>query len=78
MDFGCEATADGLRLSVGEHKGSYPAWWQRIRVEIYGWTPRTHTFRLNGARLEATTKSSPNKVTLTIPDNGKGQVLELQ
>jgi alpha-glucosidase len=78
MDFRCEATADGLRISIGEHKGSYTAWWQQIRVEIYGWTPRKRTARLNGQAPEGTIESSPNKVTLTIPDNGKGEVLEMQ
>jgi alpha-glucosidase len=78
MDFRCEATANGLKLSVGEHKGSYPAWWQQIRVEIYGWTPHKHATRLNGQSIDATLDSSPNKVAITIPDNGKGEVLELE
>ncbi len=78
MDFRCEATADGLRLYVGEHKGSYPAWWQQIRVEVYGWTPRKRAARLNGQSTDAKIESSPNKVAVTIPDNGKGEVLELE
>jgi alpha-glucosidase len=78
MDFHCEVTADGLRLSLGEHKGSYPAWWQQLRVEIYGWTPRKRTARLNGQASDATIESSPNKVALTIPDDGRGEVLDLE
>ena len=78
MDFRCEVTADGLRLYVGEHKGSYPAWWQQIRVEVYGWTPRKRAARLNGQSTDSKIESSPNKVALTIPDNGRGEVLELE
>jgi alpha-glucosidase len=78
MDFHCEVTADGLRLRVGEHKGSYPAWWQQISIEIYGWSPRKHTARLDGRSVDAAVASSSGKLALTIPDNGQGAVLELE
>lgn len=80
MDFHCELTRDGLRLSLslGEHKGSYPAWWQQIRIEIYGWSPRKSTARLNGKPVDAAIDLSPNKVAITIPDDGRGEVLELE
>jgi alpha-glucosidase len=77
MEFHCEATADGLRLRLGEHKGSYPAWWQQISVEIYGWSPRKHTARLDGRSIDAATDSS-GKLVVTIPDNGRGAVLDLE
>jgi alpha-glucosidase len=78
MDFHCEVTADGLRLRLGEHEGSYPAWWQQISVEIYGWSPIKHTARLDGSTVETAMNSSSGKVTLTIKDNGRGAVLELK
>ncbi len=78
MDFHCEVTADGFRLRVGEHKGSYPAWWQEIRIEIYGWSPRKHIALLDGSRMDAAMSSSSGKLALTVPDNGRGAVLELK
>jgi alpha-glucosidase len=78
MDFRCELTTEGLRLKLGEHKGSYPAWWQQIRVEVYGWAPRKRSAHLNGQSIDATMDLSPTKVALTIPDSGRGEVLELE
>jgi len=86
MDFSCEVTVDGLRLVLGEHKGSYPAWWQQISVEIYGWSPREHTARLGGRSIDididkdkdAALAESPSKFVLTIPDDGRGTLLEVR
>ncbi len=78
MDFRCEVSADGLRLHLGAHEGSYPAWWKQIRIEIFGWSPRKRTARLNGRATDAAMDSSPNKVALTIADDGRGEVLELE
>jgi alpha-glucosidase len=78
MDFNCEVTADGFRLRLGEHKGSYPAWWQQIRIEIYGWSSRMHTARLNGSSVDLAAGPSAGALALTVPDNGRGAVLELQ
>jgi alpha-glucosidase len=78
MDFRCEVSADHLLLRLGEHKGSYPAWWREIRVEIYGWSPRNHTARLNGRNIDTILDLSPGRVALTIPDDGKGEVLEIE
>jgi alpha-glucosidase len=78
MDFHCEVTADGLRLRLGEHEGSYPAWWQQISIEIYGWSPIKHSARLDGRSIDATMRSSSGKLVLTIPDRGRGAVLDLE
>jgi alpha-glucosidase len=78
MDFRCEVNANGLRIRLGEHKGSYPAWWRDIHIEIYGWSPGQRRARLNGSNIEATMDLSPGKVSLTIPDDGRGEVLEIE
>ncbi|MGA2740102.1 MAG: TIM-barrel domain-containing protein [Bryobacteraceae bacterium] len=78
MDFRCEVNADRLRLRLGEHKGSYPAWWREIRVEIYGWSSRKRTARLNGRNLDAILELSPGQVAITAPDDGRGEVLEIE
>jgi alpha-glucosidase len=78
IDYRCDVSTDGLRLYLGEHKGSYPAWWRQIQVEIYGWSPRKHTAHLDGSTIEAPMASSSGKLVLTIPDNGRGAVLDLR
>jgi alpha-glucosidase len=78
MDFHCEVRVDGLLLRLGEHKGSYPAWWQQIRIEIYGWSPRKRTTHLNGRSTDLVMDLSTTKVALTIPDDGRGEALELE
>jgi alpha-glucosidase len=78
MDFHCEVNPDGIQIRLGEHNGSYPAWWQQIRIEIYGWSPREHAVRLNGRSTDVMVDLLPNRVALTIPDDGRGEVLELK
>jgi alpha-glucosidase len=78
MDFRCEVNADRLLLRLGEHKGSYPAWWREVRVEVYGWSPRKRVAHLNGGNVNAILDLSAGKVTLTVPDDGRGEVLEIE
>lgn len=78
MDFRCEISADGMILRIGKHDGSYPAWWQKIRIEIVGWSPRKGKARLNndstGLKLDLTSTG----VALSISDEGRGEVLEIE
>jgi|HubBroStandDraft_1064217.scaffolds.fasta_scaffold01009_3 alpha-glucosidase len=78
MDFHCEVTPDGLRVHLSEHKGSYPAWWRQISIEIYGWSPRKDTASLDGSSIGSAIAFSPGKLMITIPDNGGGAVLDLK
>ena len=78
MDFHCEVTKDGLRIRVGEHKGTYPAWWKQISVEVYGWAARKSTAKLDGAAVESGIHAAEGRLSVTIPDNGRGGVLELE
>jgi alpha-glucosidase len=78
MEFQCEVTADSLRLHLGKHQGSYPAWWRQIRIEVYGWLPHEDTARLDGKSIDAEISSSARGFALTIPDDGQGTLLELK
>jgi alpha-glucosidase len=78
VDFHCEVTAGGLRITVSKHQGSYPAWWRQIEVQVYGWQPREHTATLDGKDIEFGVSSVPDNVTLTVPDNERGALLELK
>jgi alpha-glucosidase len=78
IDFRCEITAGGLRFHLGQHIGSFPAWWREIRIEIYGWVPQDGIVQLDGTTISGVTDSGPNNFALTIPDNGKGAQLDLK
>jgi len=78
MDFHCEVTKDGLKLRLGEHQGSYPAWWQQISVEIYGWSTRKSKARIDGVESESAIHSTQGRLELSIPDSGRGTLLELE
>jgi alpha-glucosidase len=78
MDFQCEVSSDGILVRIGKHEGSYPAWWQQIRVEIYGWSPRKRAVRLNGANTDTMMDVSKTSVALIIPDGGRGELVELE
>jgi alpha-glucosidase len=78
MDFRCEVSPDRMVLRLGRHEGSYPAWWQEIHVEIYGWAPQKRTAHLKRESIDTVVDLSTTKVALTIPDDGKSEVVELQ
>ena len=77
MDFSCESNANGILLRIGKHEGSYPAWWNQIRVEILGWSPRRGKARLNGDSTELDIDLTAG-VALTFSDDGRGEVLEIE
>jgi alpha-glucosidase len=78
MDFNCEVTADGLKLTLGKHEGSYPAWWRQIHIEVYGWLPREDKARVDGKNIDIEVSSPSGNMALTIPDNETGSLLELR
>jgi alpha-glucosidase len=77
MDFSCELNANGILLRIGKHEGSYPAWWNQIRIEILGWSPRRGKARLNNDSTGLEIDLSAG-VALTISDDGRGEVLEIE
>jgi alpha-glucosidase len=78
MDFRCEVSTDRMVLHLGRHEGSYPAWWQEIHVEIYGWSPQKRTAHLKREGIDTKVDLSTTRVAFTISDDGKGEVVELQ
>jgi len=77
MDFHCEMTANRLRVDIGKHEGFYHAWWQQIRVEVYGASNTKKTAYLNGTILGDST-TADHVFSVTIPDNGAGSTLDLK
>ncbi|MGA2888696.1 MAG: TIM-barrel domain-containing protein [Terracidiphilus sp.] len=78
MKFSCQMTSEGLRLEIGPHQGSYPAWWKEIRVDIYGWTPKQDTISVNAKQVPAHVEREAQSVGFEVADDGKGAVIELR
>ena len=45
---------------------------------MYGWSPQKRTVHLKHASIDAKTDLSTTGVALNIPDDGKGEAVELQ
>ena len=73
MNVSCQATAQGLLLKIGPHEGSFTPWWKQLRIEIYGWTPKQSIVVINGKAAAAPLHRFKQYVSLTLPDDGKGQ-----
>jgi alpha-glucosidase len=41
LAFSCELSPDGLRFHTGEQQGTFHPWWNRIRVQVYGWNSKS-------------------------------------
>jgi alpha-glucosidase len=78
MKFSCEKTADGLRLRIGAHEGSYPAWWKEIRAEIYGWTPRQGSVVVNAKVVSTPMDRQARSLSFAIADDGRGAEVEVK
>ena len=78
MKFSCQRTTEGLRLTIGPHEGSYPAWWKEIHAEIYGFTPKQGGVVVNGSKIPALIAMEPRRAAFTIMDDGKGADVELK
>lgn len=72
MAFSCQITTEGLRVNIGPHQGSYPAWWKQIRLEIYGWKPEQGAVLINSGQQRAQMSREAERVTVVFSDDGKG------
>lgn len=78
MKFTCSATQTGFEVRAAAQEGTYPAWWKRIRVEVYGWKPSAHTATLNGKALESGITPIANGIAVTVPADAAGFQLQLR
>lgn len=76
MKFGCEVTSGGVRLHIGAHEGTYPAWWKLIRAEVYGLPPKPMHASAASHNLPVT--RSAEYVAFTVQDDGKGLDIDLR
>jgi alpha-glucosidase len=78
MKFSCQRTAEGLRLSIGSHEGTYPAWWKEIHFEINGFAPNQDEIVVNSKKIPAIMHRERFKIAFLIADDGKGLDVELK
>jgi len=78
MQFSCEFGADNLRLKVGAHEGSYPAWWKDIHVEVYGWKPAVQQLVVDGKRVSLASDQHTRSISFMIADDGRGVDVQLK
>ena len=78
MNFSCEITAQGLRLTLSPHEGAYPAWWKEIRAEVYGWSPKQSKVFAHDQELPIHIDQNPQSIGFTLADNGKGAEIEVR
>jgi alpha-glucosidase len=77
MEFSCEVTPDGLRVTIGKHQGSYASWWKEIRIEVFGWSANKGKASVDGTPLAAPSVTD-RSLYVTVPDNGRGAVVEFE
>jgi alpha-glucosidase len=79
MQFTCEATADLVKLHIGEHEGSYHPWWNELRVEIYGQNADVPYSVVVGKAESGPAFLDPahHMVSVIVPDGGRGTDLEI-
>ena len=59
-------------------KGSYAAWWNSLRVEVYGWKPQQNSALLNGHAMPTVASPIAHGLAITVPDDGRGAELHMQ
>jgi alpha-glucosidase len=78
--FTCEILSDSIKVRIGSHQGSYPAWWQQVRIEVHGWNADTALSLVSGQDkpIPATVDRAHHTVSVAIPDTGQGADIEIR
>jgi alpha-glucosidase len=78
--FTCEILSDSIKVRIGSHQGSYPAWWQQVRIEVHGWNADTALSLVSGQDKPspATVDRAHHTVSVAIPDTGQGADIEIR
>jgi alpha-glucosidase len=67
LHFSCERMPDGsLTIHLGAREGSFIPWWKEVRIEAFGWTPRTR--QATSATVKYTLIQSGNAWITAIPE----------
>jgi alpha-glucosidase len=72
MESTCSMEAKALHIHIGPHQGSYPAWWSKIAVEVYGWPFAEAHAEVGGQAVTAARNASTQSWQMLVPDDGRG------
>ena len=76
LHFSCEVKPDGtLTVHLTSREGSFAPWWKQVRLEAFGWTPRTR--RATSATGNYVLEQSGSSWTRTIPESSAAMDLTL-
>jgi alpha-glucosidase len=78
MDTTCSLENNALRVHVGQHQGSYKAWWSEIMIEVYGWAATDVHARVGDQTFNASRNRTTHAWKVSIPDNGDGMVITFE
>ena len=79
MQFSCTVEGDSVKVHIGTHQGSYQPWWSNLQVEVYGLDSTVSYTVVSGKADPSPVVMDPahHKVSVTIPDDGRGSDLEI-
>jgi alpha-glucosidase len=79
VNYSCQPAMDSLAMTISGHQGSYPPWWEEVRVEVFGMQKAPQEVRAGGRTLAGWTYNSKQQaVTLTLPDSSSGWTIVLR
>jgi alpha-glucosidase len=78
MKFSCHIDQDGLRLEIGRHEGTYPAWWKEIHAQVYGWAAKDGIVMIDSKKVSLDVNRENDGVDFLIPDDGRGAEVKIR
>jgi alpha-glucosidase len=78
MSFTCEASADHrqIRIRIGRHEGSYPAWWKQIALDVNGLPRRPSSVSVEGQAARYV--YGDHAAVIMVTDRGAGMDIVVQ
>ena len=76
--FTCARAAHGLTVTVAPRQGSFAPWWNQLSIELYGQSQAgSSAIAPSGSVIKTSYDAEHHRVTVSVPDNGKGITFEL-
>jgi len=78
MNFSCAVTAQGIRIAISKHDGSFLPWWKELRLEVYGWKPAHNVVLEDNREASIPIERGEAFVAVTVPDSADGATVEIE
>jgi alpha-glucosidase len=79
VNYSCQPAMDSLAITISGHQGSYPPWWEEVRVEVFGMEKAPKEVRAGGRTVAGWAYNSKQQaVTLSLPDSSSGWTIVLR